>query len=62
MAQLWNIGLMEPTAVEDVLAVDGVPILSSFGVRKGIVKNGILQTGEPDKSFNADLEMGLLQQ
>ena len=33
VADLGKIGLVEPIAIEDVFAVDGVPILSgSFGV------------------------------
>ena len=39
---------MEPKAAEDVLVVDGVPILSgSFHVRKVIFKNATLQSAEP---------------
>ena len=48
VAHLWKFGLLDPIAIEDVFAVDSVPLLcGSFGVRKETFKNVVLQYGEP---------------
>ena len=48
VAHLWKFGLLDPIAIEDVFAVDSVPLLcGSFGVRKETFKNVFLQYGEP---------------
>ena len=47
VAYLWEIGVVEPVAIEDVFALDGMPVFcGSFGVRKGTVMSVVLQSGK----------------